>query len=309
VEVVQVTAYITGQVTAGKGKGSYFASLSWFSDQVKTKLGFTPFPGTLNLRLPLQEAVKVQQHTADRLEINPPEPNFCGAVCYPVLIEDLIWGALVRPIATEHPPETVELIAPASVRESLGVAEGDQVKFCWDYGPKTWVIKKEEKLADYRVLEVVKRQAASPRVGKNFDFYILQSADWVQVIPITADNKVLMVRQYRHGTGEITLELPGGIVEPGFKPAEAAQRELTEEIGYISQKLTSIGKVRPNPAILTNWCHLFLAESLVSWEKPQDDGEDVYVLPVPLKNISGLIKSGMINHSLSISCFYHLLAR
>ncbi|MBS4025948.1 MAG: DUF120 domain-containing protein [Clostridia bacterium] len=303
------TTYITGQVATGMGKGSYFTSLSWFADQVKTNLGFTPYPGTLNLHLSPEEAAKIINYSDARLEINPPESTFCGAACYPVLIEDMIWGALVRPIATGHPLETVELIAPASVRESLGVSDGDKVRFCWDNGPKPWTLQKEEKLANYRVMEVYQRQAASPRLGECFNFYILQSADWVQVIPITADKKVLMVRQYRHGTGEITLELPGGIVEPGLEPMEAAQRELAEEVGHIGQRLTSLGKVRPNPAILTNWCHLFLAEELVCREKEQDDGEDIFVLPVPLENIPRLIKAGIINHSLTINCFYHLWAR
>jgi 8-oxo-dGTP pyrophosphatase MutT (NUDIX family) len=90
---------------------------------------------------------------------------------------------------------------------------------------------------------------------------------------------------------------------------EAAQRELAEEVGHIGQRLTSLGKVRPNPAILTNWCHLFLAEELVCREKEQDDGEDIFVLPVPLENIPRLIKAGIINHSLTINCFYHLWAR
>ena len=84
-------------------------------------------------------------------------------------------------------------------------------------------------------------------------------ADWVTVVPITAAGRVVMIRQYRHGTGEIGLEIPGGVIDPGEEPLAAARRELREETGYGASELASIGQVAPNPALQDNRCYSFVA--------------------------------------------------
>lgn len=298
-----------GQVKSGMGKGSFFTSLSWFYEEVQQKLGFSPYPGTLNLQLTSEEARKVQSCPTEGELVNPPDPQYCGALCHPVLIEGVIWGALVRPVATSHPPEVVEIIAPVSLRESLNLQDGDSVIFDWDQGPKPWSLTKEEQLADYKVFKINQRRAISPRLSCELDFYAIDTPDWVQVLPVSVNEELIMVRQFRHGTREITLELPGGLVEKGLSPEESAQKELAEEIGYTGKSLIYLGKVRPNPAILTNWCYFFLAEDLVVEKKTQDEGEDLYVLPVAINKIPGLIRAGVINHSLAVTGYYHYLTR
>ena len=84
-------------------------------------------------------------------------------------------------------------------------------------------------------------------------------ADWVNVVPITAAGRVVMIRQYRHGTGEIGLEIPGGVIDPGEEPLAAARRELREETGYGASELAAIGQVAPNPALQDNRCYSFVA--------------------------------------------------
>jgi len=73
------------------------------------------------------------------------------------------------------------------------------------------------------------------------DFYILESRDWINIIPLTDDHQVVMIRQYRHGSREVTLEIPGGLVDPGDTPKKAAVRELLEETGYQAKKWIKSG--------------------------------------------------------------------
>ena len=83
--------------------------------------------------------------------------------------------------------------------------------------------------------------------------------DWVNVIPVTPQGKVVVIRQYRHGTGEISLEIPGGVVDAGESHEETARRELLEETGYTAGEIIPIGRVAANPAIQDNHMHTFLA--------------------------------------------------
>lgn len=304
-----MAAFIKGQVTTGQGKGSYFTSLPWFCDQVKTKLGFNPYPGTLNLHLAQGEALKVKNYMGEGVEIVPDDPNFCSATCHPVLIDGMIWGGLIKPVATTHPPETVEIIAPVSIRKSLKVKDGEDITFWWNKGPVPWKLEKEQLVSDCSIFELKKKKVKSPRIQKSFDMYALDSPDWVMILPVTASEEIIMVRQFRHGTNEITLELPGGIVEQGMTPEKTARTELAEEVGRKSEKITYLGRARPNPAFMNNWCHFFLAEELSNEKKAQDDGEDIYLTSVPLYKINQLIKSELITNGMTIIGFNYFQTR
>ena len=90
-------------------------------------------------------------------------------------------------------------------------------------------------------------------------FVQLRCPQWVNVIPFTEDGQVILIRQYRAGTHEVTLEIPGGMIDAGEDPADAAARELAEETGYVAGSLEPLGVVQPNPAIQDNRCYTFLA--------------------------------------------------
>lgn len=142
------------------------------------------------------------------------------------------------------------------------------------------------------------------------DFYVLQAPDWVNIIPLTDDEQVVMVRQFRHGTEDFTLEIPGGMVDPeDSSPKAAARREMREESGYDSEDIVELGKVHPNPAIQGNYCHTFLARHVRSGPKIElDTSEETEVLLVPLNSIKDLIASGEITHALVIAAFSFLHA-
>lgn len=114
-------------------------------------------------------------------------------------------------------------------------------------------------------------------------YYVLEYPDWVNVLAVTENQQVVLVRQYRHGVGEVCLELPGGAVDPGEHPAAALRRELLEETGFEAGTLESTVVLTPNPATHTNRVHSFVARACRRVTAPQLDAtEDIEVVTMPL---------------------------
>lgn len=157
-----------------------------------------------------------------------------------------------------------------------------------------WTTTSTRVVADTPIFRLSARTCTSPLREAAHDFYVLEAPDWVNVIPLTADGEVVMIRQYRHGRSEETLEIPGGMIDPGDEsPAVAAARELAEETGYLARRIEAIGAVAPNPAIQDNLCHSFVATDLhQTGEQHLDDAEDIAVELVPLQDIPRLIRGG-----------------
>jgi 8-oxo-dGTP pyrophosphatase MutT (NUDIX family) len=137
------------------------------------------------------------------------------------------------------------------------------------------------------------------------DFHIIESENWVNVIPLAAEDQVVMIRQYRHGAGRVTLEIPGGLIDPGDTPEKAAARELLEETGYQAEAFVKIGVVNPNPALFNNLCYTFLARNVQKNHDPMlDQTEDIEVTLIPMIEIPKLISKGEIDHAMVITAFY-----
>jgi ADP-ribose pyrophosphatase len=174
-----------------------------------------------------------------------------------------------------------------------------------------WTVEQERSVLTFRIGALVHLRAKSPRTGASHDFYELRFPDFVNVVPVTRDGRVLLIRQFRAGTREITVELPGGLVEPGEAPLAAARRELREETGWDAEDWSPLGVVRPNPAIQGNRCHTFLARDVEpKGSQALEPSEDIDVVPTPLDEIPGMIQRGEIEHTLVLSAFLGLwLAR
>jgi 8-oxo-dGTP pyrophosphatase MutT (NUDIX family) len=168
---------------------------------------------------------------------------------------------------------------------------------------RPWEHLGEESLLRYKVFDVVKARRRSPRTGVDIGFFLVRTPDWVNVVAFTAAEELILVRQYRHGTREFSLEIPGGLVdahEPD--PAAAAARELREETGYVAAELRALGAMTPNPAIFTNRCHAFVATGCRRiGDLQQDPGEDIELILVPAARIDELVRSGVIDHALVLA--------
>jgi 8-oxo-dGTP pyrophosphatase MutT (NUDIX family) len=157
-----------------------------------------------------------------------------------------------------------------------------------------------------RVFSLRCDRSRSPRTGADHDFFVLEAGDWVNVVPITPDDEVVLVRQFRHGIGDFTLEVPGGMVDAeDASPLEAARREMLEETGYESDDVVFLGDSHPNPAIQGNRVHTFLARNAVKQCEPRfDSTEEVEVVRVPMVEVPDLVRAGTISHALVIVAFY-----
>lgn len=170
-----------------------------------------------------------------------------------------------------------------------------------------WKIKSSKIITENKIFALKENKCLSPNDGREYPFYLLDTLDWVNIIPITKDNEVIMIEQFRHGNEEITLEIPGGMTDKEDKsPEVSALRELVEETGYEGDKIIKLGQCSPNPAIFNNLLHVFLAKNVIKKYSQNLEGtEDIEIVKIDINEVPELIRTGKINHALVIAAFYY----
>ncbi len=169
-----------------------------------------------------------------------------------------------------------------------------------------WTRLQSRHAGDFAIFSVRLDRSVSPSTGFQREFTVMETVDWVNVIARTDAGEILLVRQFRHGTREYTLEIPGGGVDArDSSPEEAARRELREETGYEARSWVPLGVVEPNPAFQTNRCHTYLAEGASPSSKMSlDPGEEIEVILRPESEVLKMMEGGEIAHALVVAAFY-----
>jgi len=167
---------------------------------------------------------------------------------------------------------------------------------------KPWPVLQSTPSGNYRIFNIRIDRRRSPRTGAEHDFYVIDCPDWVNVVAVTPDDRLVMVEQFRAGSESVELEIPGGMIDSrDASPVEAGVRELREETGFEGADASLLGDVLPNPAIMNNTCHTVIVEGCELKHPTEfDQGEDLVTRLVPLSEIPGLILAGKIRHSLVV---------
>jgi ADP-ribose pyrophosphatase len=171
----------------------------------------------------------------------------------------------------------------------------------------SWRLGARVPAGDYTIFRTAFVEAFHPRTGAPKRFSLIECVDWVNVIALTPDDRVVLIRQYRPGTDTICLEIPGGMVDEGEDPAGAAARELEEETGYTARTWRRLGRVAPNPAIQNNHLHSFLALDAEPTSGQRLDGSEVISIETAtLPEVQAMLRDGRIDHALVVDAFAYL---
>ena len=171
----------------------------------------------------------------------------------------------------------------------------------------TWKRISSREIADCRVFKVREDLCERASDCEKSTFFVIENPDWVNVIALTKDDQVVLIEQFRQGTQEIILEIPGGMVDEDESAEASARRELLEETGFSSAEFILLGTSAPNPAIQGNTIYHFLALGCEKIAEPKfDEHESVVTKLVSRSEIKGLILDGKITHSLVVAAFYFL---
>ncbi len=176
--------------------------------------------------------------------------------------------------------------------------------------PQPWQVLDRRHVLDRRPYMYLREDTVLlPNGARIEDYFIFEYPDWVNVVAITAQNEVVLVRQYRHGNEQVHFELPGGVADPGEDFLEGAQRELLEETGYSGGEWSFWMDLSPNPATHTNTCHIFLAVGVEkTGQQDLDHTEEIAVRLLPAEALSDMLRAGGVAQALHAAALWRYIA-
>ena len=162
-----------------------------------------------------------------------------------------------------------------------------------------WDLLDEEYLLRHRWLKVLKRRYRLPKDDHDAEFYLFDYTNWVNVLPLTEDGRVVLIRQYRPGLDRVLWEIPAGALDEGEEPLQAAKRELSEETGYEGGDWNLLGTFSPNPGTHSNLSYSYLARG-VHRAKPQrlEKTEDIEVVLRTQREVRRMLARNEFIHAL-----------
>lgn len=173
-------------------------------------------------------------------------------------------------------------------------------------GPARWEKLAHTTLASTRVFDLHSTRYRHPVRATERDFIVAHPPDWVNVVALTPDHRLVLVRQFRFGIDGFSLEIPGGVMARGEDPVGAGLRELREETGFAGTPVRLLGSVHPNPAIQSNRCHFVLVEqAILSAPLEWDADEEIEITTQPVDEVLALAHSGGITHGLVLDALFH----
>ncbi|HEU4454003.1 MAG TPA: NUDIX hydrolase [Longimicrobium sp.] len=168
--------------------------------------------------------------------------------------------------------------------------------------PRPWVVLGEEECGDFEIFRVRRLRARSPVDGEEHVFNLAQSPDGVAVIALTDDGRMVMVEQFRHPLGRVTLETPAGIVDEGERPEDAAARELREETGFAGDAAEILGTVELNPSWQRSRVHVAVVRNARrAGPKDEDPAEDIRCSLLPVADLDRRIRAGDVEAAAVLS--------
>ncbi|MFH1497388.1 MAG: NUDIX hydrolase [Verrucomicrobiota bacterium] len=171
--------------------------------------------------------------------------------------------------------------------------------------PSRWTKGAARTLASTRVFDVRGQAYTHPVRGTGREFVVIDAPDWVNVVAVTPDGRMVLVNQFRYGADAFSWEVPGGVIDAGEDPVEAGLRELSEETGYSGRDARLLASIHPNPAIMSNRCHLVLVEDVVRTVSPAwDPDEEIEVALRPVDEVLADARAGGISHSLVLCALF-----
>ncbi|WP_037369244.1 NUDIX hydrolase [Sediminibacterium sp. C3] len=174
-----------------------------------------------------------------------------------------------------------------------------------DYNSRKWVLLESKEVYKKKWLTVLEDRCQLPDGSVIDPYFTISVPDFCNIIMVTPNEEVVLVRQYRHAAGIVSLELPGGIIEPGEDPAFAAKREMEEETGFQTQEFEFLYKIHPNPPLEKNQAYFFLAKNVVpTGTVALDPFEDIELVFLQREAFMQKLLQHEFQHGIQLSAMY-----